>query len=269
MTSPPGADARSSSSPSASERGGIHRGLDPLIDAGELARAEVVVLPVPMHRPTLPRAMRPVERSVEVLSYLAAHFRMVVQLWLRRDADLLLVREFLTPFLVLCWPLIWPLRQRVVVLVTFNLQEAHRRRVARLALRLLHRGGCRFACLECSEGFAELALATPERPPLVLPHPIDPSIVAERVQRVGRVPVVGVVGRARGEKGFEELLTRLHRLRAEGRLAADVLLGCPERDVRERWRVRGVEVVDTTARQAYLRALDRCDVVVFSFARDR
>ncbi len=48
-----------------------------------------------------------------------------------------------------------------------------------------------------------------------------------------------------------------------------MLLGCPQSEPRERWRARGVEVADTTARTDYLSALDRCDVVVLNFVRDR
>ncbi|MDA0256498.1 MAG: hypothetical protein O3C25_01970 [Chloroflexi bacterium] len=249
--------------------GGVHRSLVPLSEAAMRARATVIVLPVPMRRPSLPRAARRASRPAEALAYLLAHLRLVTRLWRSRSADLLLVREFLTVPLLLVWPLIWPIRARVVALVTFNVQEAHRRPLERAALRLLVRGGCRLACLESSAGFAELGLPAGDGRPLVLPVPVDATIVVEPARDPVAEPVIGVVGTARAEKGFEELIATLERLRGEGQLRASVLLGCPDPEVRERWSARGLAVADTTSRVDYLATLDRCDVVVLNFVRDR
>jgi hypothetical protein len=165
------------------------------------------------------------------------------------------------------WPAIWPLRGRVHFLINHNLQEAHRKGLERQVLRLLHRTGCRFACFETTAGFAELGILPDRRHFLVIPHPL-PAVVVTRPPRDG-LPVVGVIGAVRAEKGSAETLATLLRLRAEGRLAARLLLGCPEAEVLALWRERGFEVVDTTRRAAYLEALDQCDLVILNYQRER
>jgi hypothetical protein len=47
------------------------------------------------------------------------------------------------------------------------------------------------------------------------------------------------------------------------------MIACPEADVRDDWSDRGFEAIDTGDRGAYLDALDRCDVVILNYRRDR
>lgn len=239
------------------------------MDAARLATARVAVVPVAMHwdpeRPWPRWAALP----TKTLVFLAAHLRLGRALWRRRDRDLVLVREFLTQLLVLVWPLIWPLRRRVYFLVNHNLQEAHRRGLERRLLRILHRTGCRFACLETTEGFAEIGIQPDDERFLVLPHPLAPLAPPRAPAASGALPVIGVIGEIRPEKGSTELLERLGRLHQEGRLRGRLVVGCNEAAVREAWAARGFEVADTSTRQQYLEALDRCDVVVLNYRRDR
>ena len=244
----------------------VHPGLQPFSEAARLTRAKVVVLPVPMLWWPKPWLKGYAELIAKALKFQGAHLRLVGQLWRHRQADLILVREFLTALVFVVWPLIWPLRRRVYFLVNHNLQEAHRRAFERTILRLLARTGFRFACLETTAGFAELGIA-PE-PVLVLPHPLA-GLAPAKAEEGSDEPMVGVIGAMRAEKGSEEILAALARLRAEGRLKARLLLGCPEADVRAVWRARGFEVIDTGGDAAYRAALARCDVVVLNYRRDR
>lgn len=253
----------------AAARSDPHQALQPLIEAAARTRAKVAVLPVPMHwrdRPWLPES---VEVALKAAWYLVPHLHLAAQLWRRRDHDLIVVREFVTVLLILVWPLIWPLRARVHFLINHNLQEAHRRGLERRVLRLLHRTGCRFACFETTAGFAEIGIV-PDAPYfLVIPHPMAGRVMERPDPVTGALPVVGVIGAVRAEKGSQAMLETLLRLHTEGRLKARLLLGCPEADVLALWQGRGFEVLDTTRHEAYLAALERCDVVILNYQRDR
>jgi hypothetical protein len=246
-----------------------HGGLQPLQQAAALTRARVTVLPVPMGWRSLGFAIGRAERALKPLILLDAHLRLAARLWCRRDHDLILVREFVTVFLMVVWPLIWPLRSRLCFLINHNLQEAHRRPLERGILRLLYRTGIRFACLETTDGLPELGLAPDPRRILVLPHPLgDLAPARPRANPVGEA-VLGVVGKMRVEKGAEEIQRTLLDLRERGQPALRLMIACPEADVRDDWRDCGFEAIDTSDRSAYLDALDRCDVVVLNYRRDR
>lgn len=246
-----------------------HAALQPLLDAASRTRAKVAVLPVPMHwrsPPWLPLAL---DRLLRAVVFLGPHLRLAGRLWRHRAYDLILVREFLTALLIVVWPVIWPLRDRVYFLVNHNLQEAHRRGLERRVLRLLHRTGCRFACFETTAGFAEIGIVPDRRQFIVLPHPIGPVTPRPGRDLSDAPPVVGVIGAVRAEKGSQEILATLLDLRARGELDARLLLGCPEAEVRAAWAGRGFETVDTTEHADYLAALERCDVVILNYARER
>lgn len=246
-----------------------HLGLSPLLLATRLTGTRTAVLRVPLHWRERGWRPRPLELGAKALAFLGPHLRLVKRLWVLRDHDLLIVREFLTQFLMLVWPAIWPLRRRVCFLINHNLQEAHRRWFERQALRLLYLTGCRFACLETSEGLAEIGLRPERGRVLVIPHPLAPLAPEHRLKPAGRIAVVGVIGEVRAEKGSERMLEILCDLVAEGRLKARLLLGCPDPAARATWQGRGFEVVDTTGHQEYLAALDRSDVVVLNYRRER
>jgi glycosyltransferase involved in cell wall biosynthesis len=246
-----------------------HRALEPLIEAASLTRAKVAVLPVFMHWNAWPWLPLPAQLLTKALLFLGPHGRLIGRIWRRRGYDLILVREFLTALLLIVWPLIWPLRRRVYFLINHNLQEAHRRIVERWVLRLLYRTGCRFACFETTAGFAEIGIVPDAMRLLVLPHPLAGAIVVRPRAPAANEPVVGVIGAVRAEKGSEAILEALLRLRQQGRLAARLVLGCPEAEVRAVWQPRGFEVIDTSSRAAYLAALDLCDVVALNYQRER
>ena len=75
--------------------------------------------------------------------------------------------------LAVVWPLIWPLRRRVVFLSNHNLQEAHRRRFERTLLGLMYRTGLRVGSLESAAGWAEIGIPPRADRVLVLPIPIS------------------------------------------------------------------------------------------------
>jgi len=248
----------------------VHGSLRPLLEAARRTRANIAVLPVPMvwrSRSWLPGNF---DLLVRTPVYALAHLRLVADLWrLRRRR--VLVREFLSPFLLLVWPLVWPLRRRCYFLSHHNLQAAFRGGLENFCLRLLLRTGFRMALLETSAGIEALGVEVPPAHLLVLPHPSDiaPAKGPQASAVSALEPVVGVVGAIRREKGSEALLEELLRLRANGRLSARLLLGCPEPEVRARWHARGFEVVDTTRRDDYEAALERCHAVVLNYRRDR
>jgi glycosyltransferase involved in cell wall biosynthesis len=246
-----------------------HRALWPLIEAASQTHRKIAVLPVPMLWGGWPWLPARLELLVKALVFLAPHGRLVGQIWRRRDHDLIVVREFLTALLLVVWPLIWPLRRRVYFLINHNLQEAHRRRLERFALRLLDGTGARFACFETTAGCPEIGIVPDAERCLVLPHPLAGVIVTRPAALPAGEPVVGVIGAVRAEKGSEAILQALLKLREQGHLPVRLVLGCPEADVRAAWQCRGFEVIDTSSRAAYLAALDLCDVVVLNYQRDR
>ena len=246
-----------------------HGALQPFQQAAALTRARVAVLPVPMGWRPPGFATGRLERALKPFVLLGSHLRLAARLWRRRDHDLILVREFATAFLLVAWPLIWPLRARLCFLINHNLQEAHRRALERSILRLLYRTGIRLACLETTAGLVELGLAPDPRRILVLPHPLGALAPARPKADPIRPAVVGVVGKIRAEKGAGEILQTLLDLRERGELALRLVIACPEADVRDHGRSRGFEAIDTSDRSAYLDALDRCDVVILNYRRDR
>lgn len=246
-----------------------HGALQPLIEAASRTAAKVAVLPVPMRWHPWPWLPDPFRRVTKALLFLVPHACMVGRIWRRRAHDLIVVREFLTVLLVVVWPLIWPLRRRVYFLINHNLQEAHRRVLERCVLRLLYRTGCRFACFETTDGYAEIGIVPDAERFLVLPHPLATAIVSRPLARPADEPVVGVIGAVRAEKGSETMLEALLQLRRQGRLQARLVLGCPEAEVRAAWQRRGFEVIDTSSPAAYLAALDLCDVVTLNYQRER
>ncbi|HSA79309.1 MAG TPA: hypothetical protein VLE23_00720 [Geminicoccaceae bacterium] len=257
------------SAPPHTGRADPHQALQALIEAAALTRAKVAVLPVPMHardRRWLPRT---VALLVKAVHFLGPHLRMVGQVWGAGEFDLIMVREFLTALLIVVWPLLWPLRRRVYFLINHNLQEAHQRGLERAVLRILHRTGCRFGCFETTAGFAEIGIVPDRERFLVLPHPLVATLSAKPAAQPTDEPVVGVIGEVRAEKGSEALFKTLLQLRAQGRLPARLVLGCPQAEVRATWRECGFEVIDTSDRAAYLAALDLCDVVILNYQRER
>jgi glycosyltransferase involved in cell wall biosynthesis len=246
-----------------------HQALQPLLEAAARTRAKVAVLRVPMAWQGPPWLPRLIKGLIKQVLFLGPHVRLAAQLWRRRDHDLIVVREFLTALLIIVWPLIWPLRGRVHFLINHNLQEAHRRGLERRVLRLLHRTGCRFACFETTAGFTELGIIPDALRFLVIPHPLPGGVVARPAPAAGTEPTVGVIGEVRAEKGSAGLLETLLDLRRQGSLRARLLLGCPEAELLAHWQGRGFEAVDTTRREDYLAALDRCDVVILNYRRER
>jgi len=262
-------DLRAASAPAAAPPPDPHQALQPLLEAAARTRAKVAVLRVPMRWQGPPWLPGPLAVLAKAVRFLWPHGLLVAQLWRRRGHDLIVVREFLTALLIVVWPLIWPLRARVHFLINHNLQEAHRRGLERRVLRLLHRTGCRFACFETTAGFAELGIVPDEARFLVIPHPLSGELIARPAPAPDAEPTVGVIGEVRAEKGSAGLLETLLGLRQQGRLRARLLLGCPEAEVRAQWQRRGFEAVDTASRAAYLAALDRCDLVILNYRRER
>lgn len=266
MTRPDGAAVNGATL--SDERLNTHGALQPFYDAAVLARSRVTVIPVPMHwRP--PGFMSgKMAKAAQSIAYLLSHVRLVRDLWRRRDYQLIIVREFLTPFLIVVWPFVWPLRSRVCFLVNHNLQEAHRRGLERTILKTLYRTGIRLGCFETTAGFDDLGIRPSPDRLLVLPHPIKPVAPPRPPRSATELPVIGVIGAVRAEKGVDEILTTLLDLRQRGRLPSHLILGCPAPERVVQWQ-HEFEVVDTSAPASYVAALDRCDVVVLNYRPDR
>jgi glycosyltransferase involved in cell wall biosynthesis len=249
----------------------FHGALDPLEEAAALASHSVEVVSVRTAWRPRPWLTGWAEKAGKAVVYLRAHLRLAWDLWRRRHRELLIVREFITLATLAVWPLLWPLRRRVFFLVNHNLQEASQRAPERVALRFLCRTGMRVACLETAEVFEDVGIALAPDRVLVLPTPIAARRpVGTGPGRRGRaVPVVGVVGALRAEKGAEELLERLLELRERGALQARLALGCPDLAERVGWHLRGFELLDTSSKEAYEAALAACDVVLLNYRKDR
>jgi glycosyltransferase involved in cell wall biosynthesis len=184
------------------------------------------------------------------------------------DSDIVVLREFLTlPFLGVA-PRLLRYRQRLVLTLTHNLQQAHQRLSHRFALRALSRAGFGFCCLESPAGFAGLVSPLPAAAPLVLPHVIREAAGCAPAARGSR-PCIGVVGVPRPEKNTADVFTRLVLLRDSGALDAELLLGCTDPLLLRLWADRVDQVVDTRGRSDYEEALRRSDVLVFAYSEPR
>jgi glycosyltransferase involved in cell wall biosynthesis len=251
----------------AAARLGTHGALQPLEEAASLASSKVVVVPVEMGFRPWRFASATIRQLQKGVRYFMAHLRLVRDLWRLRQHDLIIVREFLTSLLVIVWPLIWPLRRRVYFLINHNLQEAHRQPLERTVIRGLFGAGARFACFETTAGFDELSITpTPDRF-LILPHPLR-AVVPPRRKSNAEQPVIGVIGVIREEKGVGDVVERLLTLREQGRVPSRFVFGSPAESVPSEWK-GSVEFVNTVETEGYAAALDRCDVIVLNYQRDR
>lgn len=247
----------------------LHLGLQPLMEAARLTRSNVAIVQVPVRWKKRPWLRGRLELYYKGLVAFVAHIRMVCAIWRLRHSDLIFVREFITPATFLLWPLVRPFRHRLYFFANHNAQWAFRSgiwsHVEGAMLRLLVRTGLRLAFYE----FPLTTLTTGKTPVLTIPHPMD-LVPAKNAPKPDLAePIVGVVGVMRSEKGADTILEALSQLREEGKLKMHLVLGCPEADVRAHWQERGFEVIDTTTHEAYLSVLDRCDVVVLNYERER
>jgi len=189
------------------------------------------------------------------LMILFRHVSLIFNLYKIRRRRILL-REFSTVPLLAVWPLLWPLRKRLFFLVHHNLQWAERQWTERCCLNLLLRLGLRCAFLErVPPGFGK----GPARH-LALPFPMPEVTLAERGPAEA-VPVIGVAGWYRAEKGMDELISLLQEQLPEFRL----LVGIPNPEAAEHLSAL---TVNTAAKEDYLRMLARCDVLVQNGARE-
>lgn len=180
---------------------------------------------------------------------LLRHFALVYRCWRVALRRYVLVREFSTIPLLMVFPLLWPVRRKLLFFIHHNLQWAAQSRIEKFGLNLLHRSGARFAMYEvCPDGLADLTV----------PHPVPRRVSGEKSPDR---PVIGVAGYYRPEKGMDGLL----RLLTQQFPDCDILAGVPNPAALQ---IPSVKVINTAAEEDYRAMLARCDVVVQNSARD-
>lgn len=201
---------------------------------------------------------------------LLTHLRLATELWRHRNADMVIVREFLNLPTVVVWPLLWPIRHKLVFLVNHNIQFAHTSRLERLALRVLCGSGLRLLCLERPSGLEELGLKNAVEASIKLPFPLNAPIskLKSGLATGSGKKRVGVVGNFRREKNADALLEALLQGARQGVFDADIILGCPDQEYRSNWEGRGVICYDTSDYKDYLDVLSSCSVIVLNYSRD-
>lgn len=191
---------------------------------------------------------------------LIRHFLLVFKCY-RHCSFPILIREFSTWPLLLFFPLLWPLRNRLVFLIHHNLQWAVRNRIERHGFLSLKKLGIRWALFETQSLKGAESLHLPSDRNLVLPHPVPKRTGWGGGARSVR-PVVGVIGYYRSEKQMDLLVHELKKNCPE----FSVLLGIPNpEDVRS----AEVDVVCTRSDEQYFGVISRCDVIVFNGERRR
>ena len=181
----------------------------------------------------------------------------------------ILVREFSNLPLLLVFPLLWLRRKKIYFLINHNIQWAVRDPLDRFGLSLLAKMGARWALFEtqCFQGLEQFGI--PSANNLVLPHPVlsvGQTFLSARKSE--SVPMVGVAGTYRAEKGMDELIGLLKKIngRRDSRLpTVGILLGVPNL---EAVRHLDVETVCTDSDEAYFEMVSRCDVLVFNGEKD-
>jgi glycosyltransferase involved in cell wall biosynthesis len=196
---------------------------------------------------------------------LLLHHSMLVVLGIRyRDHDLILVQSFNTLYLAAFAPLLWPFRHKMLLTMHHNLQFAHRRRHEKLILKGLFAAGFRFAVQEARDGVAELGIHASDRQILVLRPPVHDTRPVSIRDCSGRA-TVGIIGELRSEKRTHDLIALLVEARRQGRLAAELVLGCSDPRQLASWSGAGIKLVDTAAYEDYLAALASCDVIALNY----
>jgi glycosyltransferase involved in cell wall biosynthesis len=175
---------------------------------------------------------------------LLRHLALVVHCWRAARSPHILVREFSTIPLLLVFPMLWPLRRKLLFFIHHNLQWAVRNSAERFALRLLARLGTQWAMYEVQPDRMEVDVT-------VL-HPVPGRTAGEKS---ASRPVIGVAGYYRPEKGMDTLLRRLTEYFPD----CEIVAGVPNPDA---VKIPGVRVVDTASPEDYRAMLSRCDVLV-------
>ncbi|MEI7505077.1 MAG: hypothetical protein WCJ61_17520, partial [Paludibacter sp.] len=104
----------------------LHAGLNPIGNAANASKYNVVFLPLNMH-PFVGFLKGTVVKDslLKKIEYIYAHFIFALQLAKNSRKDLIIVREFLTIPLALSWPLYFWFRKKTLFIVNHNLQKAH------------------------------------------------------------------------------------------------------------------------------------------------
>ena len=223
-----------------------HKSLRPLEEACRLAGWQLLTCPLTGGK----------------LMILLRHLSLVFKIYKIRDQRIL-VREFSNLPLLLVFPLLWPLRKKIYFLINHNLQWAMRDPLERFGLTLLAKIGARWGLFETQSFQGVENFGIPSERNLVLPHPV--STVGRTLlsaQKKEAVPVIGVAGDYRPEKGIDELIGLLKKIngRRDSRLPmVGILLGVPNPEAAAHL---DVETVCTDSDEAYFEMISRCDVLV-------
>jgi len=178
-----------------------HRGLDPLVE--EIRKRDDPMLGVVFawrFFEVLPAWLGRARR-------LGEYVELAIEIWKQRSKRYILVREFSTYLVFITIFLVFPIRQKCVLLVAHNVQTALNRPHERKLLLVLDWLGIRFACLESDEGVRHVLGI---KNAIVFPHPV-PLTPGNKLEQAGNpaLVVVGVAGDLRPEKGLDRVIPTL------------------------------------------------------------
>lgn len=218
-----------------------HKSLAPLEEACRIAGWACIICPLTGGR----------------LMILLRHFSLIFKIYKIRDQRIL-VREFSTLPLLLVFPLIRPLRKKIYFLIHHNIQWAMRDPLERFGLTMLARLGARWVLFETQDVPNLGKFNIPDARNLVLPHPVlSVGQTFLSAQQKYAVPVIGIAGYYRAEKGIDALIGLLKEKCPE----FGILLGVPNPQAAAHL---DVETVSTASQEDYFKMIARCDVLVFN-----
>ncbi len=192
------------------------------------------------------------------LGILLRHIALVFRCFGTARSSHILVREFSTAPLLFVFPILWPLRKKLVFMLHQNIQWAAQRKSEHLALLALSKLGARWALLETQNVQGLEKFNIPSESNLVLPHPVSKSPSGESGSGA---PVIGVAGYYRPEKGMDALVRQLQK----DLPTFKILLGVPNPEAAAHL---DVEMVSTASEEDYFKMIERCDVLVQNGAEE-
>lgn len=178
------------------------------------------------------------------------------------------LREFLTIPFVVSLPINIFNRKRLVLVLVHNVQMAHKKRLHRYALRVLLKSGFRFISLESDSGIREIGFhSAGDNKVFALPLPMGGCLDYSKCdirKHTSKVFKVGVVGNNRKEKDISRVICAISDI-AERAGHIELVVGTSDEVLASKWASRGVNVVNTSSRDNYLKCLYELDILVVNY----
>jgi glycosyltransferase involved in cell wall biosynthesis len=210
----------------------------------------------------------PSHRSLELLADFVRHVRMAIDIIRNRDHAAIVLTKFKTPFLPVLMALTFPWARKVFLVTHHTMQQAINHSSMRPVLRTAARLGYGFLLFETDEFLTGTPLESVEIERVaVIPEPGPHSSwwpTDEEIRPTGDVPIVGVVGEWRAEKGASLLIAELKAIREGSEQAFEILVAARNVDDFPPGTLDGVRVIETPDMAAYCSALRACDVVAIN-----